>query len=275
MIRKSLLVLLSCSVFCNSLCEISYGIAEMQGLRSTMEDAHCIEITEDYAFFGLFDGHGGRDVADFAADMLYINCDFILQKTDDDIIKALERGFVKTHEDLDEAEFDSMRQGSTAVVAFMRDGQLYVASTGDSRAELCSNGEAVALTDDHKPNRTDEKKRIEDLGGKIIFYGVWRVNGMLAVSRALGDKSLAPYVIPHPEIIQRTLLPQDEFVIIACDGVWDVLSNQEAVNIVKESLKNKSNSLDIAAAVLRDAAYNKGSSDNISVMIVNLQDWQR
>ncbi len=275
MIHIFLLTLLSYSLLCNGIGERSYGVAEMQGRRSTMEDAHCIEVNEKYGFFGLYDGHGGRDVADYAATTLHINCDLAECATHDDVKNALEKGFLKTHEDLDTADFDARWQGCTAVVALVRDGQLYVAHAGDSRAVLCCAGKAVALTDDHKPGRPDEKQRIEDLGGEVVFWGAWRVNGNLAVSRALGDKHSAPHVIPNPEITQRTLMPQDAFMILACDGVWDVFDNQEAVDIVKESMQNKPRNLDHAAATLRDAAYEKGSTDNISVIVVGLERFKR
>jgi serine/threonine protein phosphatase PrpC len=272
------LTVFSASIFCatfNEKINLNYGFAEMQGRRPTMEDAHHVEITKDYEFFGLYDGHGGREVADFAAQTLHVNCNLVQCEASADIVKALKEGFVRTHKDLDAAGINSMRQGSTAVIALIRKDQLFVANTGDSRAVLCSAQVAISLSEDHKPDRPDEKKRIEDLGGTIVFWGVWRVNSCLALSRALGDKSLAPYIIPDPEITQRTLTPQDEFLIIACDGVWDVLNNQQAVDVVTNALKSKPNDFDNAAAGLRDAAYTAGSADNISVMIVDLKRFQQ
>ena len=270
------LLLLLCSSM--SLCMDNgikkYGVAEMQGHRLHMEDAHRIELTENYKFFGLYDGHGGREVADFAAQNLHVKCDFAKGKTDADITKALKKGFLQTHKDLDDAPINARLQGCTALVALIRKSQLFVANAGDSRAVLCSAGKAIPLSQDHKPDRSDEKKRIEDLGGWIEYNHRMRgyyVQSMLAVSRALGDKYLHPYVIPTPEIQHKTLESDDEFLILGCDGVWDVLSNQQAVDFVRAELEKDPNNFEKAAQALRDQAYSAQSMDNISVIVVDLK----
>jgi len=256
----------------------NYGFAQAQGRRPTMEDAHAVEAQGDIAFFGLYDGHGGRRVADYAAQYLHKNIFTELQNSRtyrnsniNKITAALEAGFLKTHKDLDTASFNSRNQGCTAVAAIINNGKLYVANAGDSRAVVCNAGKALALTEDHKPNRPDEQARIEKLGGQVIMHGVPRVNGRLAISRALGDKALNPYVIPTPEIRERTLTTDDEFLIIACDGVWDVLDNQTAVNIVKQHQTD----LNKAADVLKNEALRRGSTDNISAMVINLKSYQK
>lgn len=253
----------------------SVGFAEAQGLRQTMEDAHCIEIGTDHAFFGLFDGHGGKQVADFAAKNLHKNILSFLQTNKFTINESLSNGFLKTHKDLDQEFFNIKDQGCTAIAAFFKDGHLYVANAGDSRAVLSSAGKAIALSDDHKPTRPDEKKRIENLGGKIITYGVPRVNGILAISRALGDKALYPFVIPNPEIKEKELITEDELLIIACDGVWDVIDNQTAVDIVKKNLLAHQADYNKAATALKDEALRCGSTDNVSVMVINLKSFQK
>lgn len=245
------------------------GFSEMRGRRPTMEDAHTMVIMDNYAWYGLYDGHGGRKVADFAAENLHKNVISALQGIND-VRAALRKGFEELNAQLDSVTFDVRRQGSTAVVALVRDGTLAVANLGDSRAVVSHAGKAIALTEDHKPDRADEKARIEKLGGKVIEYGVPRVQGVLAVSRALGDKALHPYVSFEPEIRQKKLDHDDEFLIIACDGVWDVVTNQEAVDIVKQVLSDCTIDLNKAADALRDEAFNRGSGDNISVIIVRL-----
>ena len=245
------------------------GFSEMRGRRPTMEDAHTIVVMDNYAWYGLYDGHGGRKVADFAAENLHKNVISSLQGTND-VHVALRKGFEELNAQLDSVTFDVQGQGSTAVVALVKDGTLIVANLGDSRVVVSHAGKAIALTDDHKPDRADEKARIEKLGGKVIEYGVPRVQGILAVSRALGDKALHPYVSFEPEIRQKELDPDDEFMIIACDGVWDVVSNQEAVDMVKQALSDCATDLNKAAEALRDEAFDRGSGDNISVIIVRL-----
>ncbi len=90
---------------------------------------------------------------------------------------------------------------------------------------LCVDA-AVQLSVDHKPNLREERMRIEDAGGVVVWAGTWRVGGVLAVSRAFGDRPLKRYVIPTPHVNLEELTPQDEALILATDGVWDVLSNQ-------------------------------------------------
>lgn len=91
------------------------------------------------------------------------------------------------------------------------------------------------MSEDHKPNRLDERKRIELAGGVVVWAGTWRVGGVLAVSRAFGDRLLKRYVVAKPEMREEALGPDDEALILASDGVWDVVSNQDACNIIKDS----------------------------------------
>lgn len=87
---------------------------------------------------------------------------------------------------------------------------------------------------DHKPNSDEERKRIEQLGGVVVWAGTWRVGGVLAVSRAFGDRLLKKYVIPEPYTQEEHLTSNDELIIMASDGLWDVIKNQEAVTIVRD-----------------------------------------
>ncbi len=112
--------------------------------------------------------------------------------------------------------------GSTATVAVIKNAKIFVANAGDSRAVLCRDGEAIPLSKDHKPSRQMKWQRIIKAFGLCDVVLGDRVQGVLAVSRALGDKVLNPYVIPEPEITQTRVDPQHEFLILACDGVWDV-----------------------------------------------------
>lgn len=260
----------------------SYGFAENQGPRPYMEDSHKIVITKDYECYGVFDGHGvgnGKLVADYVAQNLHSELSNLIKSCEDISLgdkttKLLEYAFDNTNKKLQKKDF-SKNNGCTAVIAFVqkyaKSNQLYIAYVGDSRAVISKNCKAIALTEDHKPNREDEKARIEALGGQVIHYGCWRVNGNLAVSRAFGDFSLYPYVIAKPEIKKVVLDEQVEFLILACDGVWDVLSNQEAVDIARAEL-SKSGDCNKAAKTLVDKALIKGSTDNITVMLVCFKD---
>lgn len=123
--------------------------------------------------------------------------------------------------------------GTTAVVALIHNRNIYVANAGDSRCMIVQRGgRVVPLSIDHKPSREDEEVRIKELGGRVIFWGRWRVEGVLAVSRAIGDMNLKPYVTCDPEIISHTITPDDHYVVLASDGLWDVMTNEEVSTFV-------------------------------------------
>jgi len=161
-----------------------YGIQSSKGKRRYMEDTCCaipnINGDPGEAYYGVFDGHGGRRAADFAAQHLYeyITSD---ERFGTDVAEAVGSAFLKADKTFVElAEKQEMRDGTTAVAAYVRGGQLLVANVGDSRAVLSRNGEAVALTEDHRPSIESEQLRIESRGGTVFHMGSWRVEGVLA-----------------------------------------------------------------------------------------------
>lgn len=180
------------------------------------------------------------------------------------------------------AALNGWDDGSTAVSALIVNRTIYVANVGDSRAVLCvQGGRAVDMSADHKPNREDEKARIEKLGGRIIHYGTWRVQGVLAVTRALGDRRLKAYVSAEPEIKSWKLQDGDDFLILASDGVWDVLSSQAAVDIVRQCMSETAGGMsggggDVkeAARRLTNAAYSYHSMDNITSLVIDLRHFR-
>jgi protein phosphatase 1L len=257
----------------------SFGYAvnenyERKGIR--LEDTYHVEITPQYAFFGLYDGHLGRKVADYAAEYLHTNCDLANRKSADEIAKGLTQGFIKTNNDLPEY---GQTQGSTATVAVVRGDLLVVANAGDSRTVLCRKGKAVALTQDHTPmHRADEIKRVKnayDSNPKPERWPTWddfeKFFLKLALSRTLGDKQFNPYSIPDPEIQSTRLTTQDAFLILASDGVWDVMNNQNAVDVVQHQLQKKPHDFQMAAQVLVQDAIDKGSKDHVSAIVVDLK----
>eukprot|EP01099_Mayorella_cantabrigiensis_P006861 TRINITY_DN5870_c0_g1_i1.p1 TRINITY_DN5870_c0_g1~~TRINITY_DN5870_c0_g1_i1.p1 ORF type:complete len:195 (-),score=35.77 TRINITY_DN5870_c0_g1_i1:36-620(-) len=154
------------------------------------------------------------------------------------------------------------QSGSTAVVCLLTpNNKLYVANIGDARAVLSRDGQAFRLSVDHKPHNIDEERRIRSLGGMVSSEG--RVNGCLAVSRAFGDLEMVPYVSCVPFVRTWELNEHDEFLILACDGVWDVISDSMAVDICQEAVD--------PSTKLRDFAYMYESNDNISVIVVDFR----
>lgn len=162
--------------------------------------------------------------------------------------------------------------GTTALIAILEGHQLVVANVGDSRGVMCNGkGNVIPLSFDHKPDQMRESKRIKEAGGFVTFAGVWRVAGILATSRALGDYPLKDkkLVIADPDILTFDLRDHKPlFLILASDGLWDTFTNEEAVNFIKERL----NESDYGAKSLTLQAYYRGSLDNITVIIINFKD---
>lgn len=167
--------------------------------------------------------------------------------------------------------------GSTAIVCIY-DGRKHVftvANVGDSMTVLSRGGRAIKMSKQHRLDDEVEKKRVEDAGGTVVNK---RVNGVLAITRAMGDiqfKSThvdrASPVISTPDIVSEIITPMTEFAIIATDGLWDVLSPQAAVNIVRKQLSRKGDESDlqIATQKLVSAALNRGSVDNVTALVIS------
>jgi len=221
------------------------------------------------AFFGVFDGHGGHRAAEFCAQQLHQI--LIKENWEKSPESALENGFQELDESwLNLATSNGYDDGTTALCCLIQEGTMFVANVGDSRAVLCHSEKAIEMSEDHKPIRQDEKKRIEALGGRIIFFGTWRVEGVLAVTRAIGDRRLKKYVSAVPEIKRRKIQEGDQFLILATDGVWDVLSSQEACEVVLTS----GGDVREAARKLTTTAFNRGSLDNITSLVIDLRQFR-
>ncbi|CAN0034562.1 unnamed protein product, partial [Scytosiphon promiscuus] len=161
-------------------------------------------------------------------------------------------------------------KGSTAITAFLRGRRLVVGNVGDSRAVLCSDGRALPMSSDHKPNKPEERRRIQALGGRVVYsFGIPRVNGILAVSRAFGDRNMKGAISAEPDVRERCLEQHDEFLVLATDGLWDVMTSQEACNIVCNCAPDVG--AQGCAELLTATALRKGSLDNTSAMVVDLR----
>jgi len=261
-------------------------------------------------YYGVFDGHGGSKASAFTANMLHMYLKEAIRekvsdtKNEEQMCNAIKQTFIKTDKEfLKEAKTYSWMDGTTAVAAVIvrnavkpdpspsgggmedegtrrgMDGSrrtgavIYVANTGDSRAVLVRNGKAIPMSIDHKPDRDDEKKRIEKNGGRVVHFGTWRVEGILAVARALGDIHLKQWVIPDPEIKFDQLLRHDSALVLATDGVWDVVKNQDVADICTDALKKEGEikeKLDYIARQITKTAFDRGSVDNITTLVVHL-----
>ncbi|EES04525.1 hypothetical protein BDA96_04G046300 [Sorghum bicolor] len=249
----------------------SYGVASSPGKRASMEDFYEARIDdvdgEKVGMFGVYDGHGGVRAAEYVKQHLFSNL-IKHPKFITDTKAAIAETYNQTDSEFLKADSSQTRDaGSTASTAIIVGDRLLVANVGDSRAVICKGGQAIAVSRDHKPDQTDERQRIEDAGGFVMWAGTWRVGGVLAVSRAFGDKLLKQYVVADPEIKEEVVDSSLEFLILASDGLWDVVTNEEAVAMVKPIQDPQE-----AANKLLEEASRRGSSDNITVVIVRFLD---
>lgn len=253
------------------------------GKRPAQEDRFTLMpcFAGQYLFAAVFDGHGNAACSQHCADHMascvrrHIDAD-----ADDnlDIEAALRAGFTDCDASIPAA--DCAEAGSTAVCMVVGPAHVHVAHVGDSRAVIArADGGAVALTSDHTPDREDEKLRVLAAGGHVLFCdGCPRLMGCLNMSRAIGDASLRPYgLTADPDVATHVRTPADEFAILASDGLWNVISNEAACNIVRACIRrsqdrgiNRPHALRVAAHVLVRAALDNGSVDNVTVVVVDL-----
>ncbi|ORY83079.1 phosphatase 2C-domain-containing protein [Protomyces lactucae-debilis] len=267
-----------------------YGISDMQGWRISMEDAHAaiLNLTEasgkeQVSVFAVYDGHGaGANVALFTGDRLHriVAAEDAFKKKDYEA--ALKSGFLATDRAiLGDRKFIEDPSGCTATVNLITEGKIYCANAGDSRTVLGSKGNAIPLSQDHKPQNAKEKERICAAGGFVDFD---RVNGNLALSRAIGDfefkknKDLPAerqIVTADPDVKVHEITQDDEFLVVACDGIWDCKSSQEVIEFVRRGVV-AGQELHVICENLMDNCLASSSDgggvgcDNMTVMVVGL-----
>ncbi|CAJ1963093.1 unnamed protein product [Sphenostylis stenocarpa] len=237
------------------------------------------------AFYAVFDGHGGPDAAAFLknnAMRLFFDDADMLQSYDADalFLKRLEDSHKKAFLGADLALADeqsvSSSCGTTALTALVIGRHLMVANAGDCRAVLCKRGVAVEMSQDHRPSYLQERRRVEEMGG---FIDDGYLNGYLSVTRALGDWDLkfplgsGSPLIADPDVQVVTLTEEDEFLIIGCDGIWDVMSSQDAVSLVRRGLRRHDDPQQCATELVKEA-LRLHSSDNLTVIVICLSPVQ-
>lgn len=217
----------------------------------------------ELGLFAIYDGHLGHDVPDYLQSHLFDN---ILKEPEfwTDTESAIRNAYKVTDCKILEKAVELGRGGSTAVTAILIDGlKLVVANVGDSRAVICNNGVAKQLSVDHEPSK--ERRLIEDKGGFVsnLPGDVPRVDGQLAVARAFGDRSLKAHLSSEPDVAEEMIGADTEFFILASDGLWKVMSNQEAVDTIRNIKEPLA-----AAKRLTEEAVNRKSKDDISCIVV-------
>ncbi|KAL4428565.1 hypothetical protein ABPG77_008877 [Micractinium sp. CCAP 211/92] len=258
--------------------QVLWGSAQAKGMRPYMEDRHTIvssfqprtttgSTVQDgvyRAYAAVFDGHNGASAAEHVADRLHhvLAAEHAMRtctgegppatalQEEERIAAAMVHSFEAVdREIMTRCRLEGTKGGATGLVVLRIGNQLYAAHCGDTRAVMSRNGEALRLTEDHKPNLPRERKRVEALGGRVDFARCWRVivepgggrpASGLAVSRSFGDpdfKEPLHLVTATPDVIRERLLPGDEFVILASDGLWDVMSDSDACAVVRRHLQ--------------------------------------
>lgn len=251
---------------------ILYAASSEIGWRESMEDEYAIYLRPKHNFFSaeVYDGHGGKEASIAASEMLtpvflhlwYRELEKPLQSRSP-IHKLIRESYLA----VDRYVVGRTAQaGSTAAVLYLIGDMFFASNAGDTRIVIGTAQGCVTLTSDHKPHLPGEKERIEALGGKVIRFGVPRVQGILAVSRSLGDAYLKPFVSAEPRIVEGVLGKENDFAIIACDGVWDVLQADEVMDIVR-----RNQDVEKAPAGVTEEALARGTTDNVTVITLDLR----
>jgi serine/threonine protein phosphatase PrpC/serine/threonine protein kinase len=282
------------------------GYCDIQGRRRTIEDFHAVHLHPDHHFYGVFDGHNGNLAAKYAASVFYgmLQSRFAnisaeskyVSSWKEDAATKMAGIFEEIHKKfLQAVSFAPIgvmdQSGTTATIIYMNDHVVLIASVGDSRAIMSSkdkNGKLsfLQLTENHVASNPIERDLVIQRGGSVTKSesGTDRVNGVLVITRSIGDSNLSKHLSREPSVLAMTRSEMNEscglercFVVLASDGLWDVMSNQEVVDMVDEVLMVYSLSEGIsweeggafqeAAERLVQEAYVRGSTDNIGVSV--------
>lgn len=255
-----------------------YGI---QGRRKEMEDEHVImnfppEKCRVILFAAVFDGHCGNASAKYCAKKLFptlVENQKKIVADSSNMDEYIKQSCFQLDNRL-RKHLDGDFSGTCACFVMVTENEYIISNIGDSRYLLCRNGAIEFATVDHKPILESEYDRIKKAGG-FVFMG--RVNGDLAVARSFGDfrfkdsfdlEHSAQKITCEPTVTVIKRNEHDEFIILACDGFWDVFSNEDAVKHVKELQKYFGNNAKIISEKLTQFAYEKGSMDNVTVVVI-------
>ena len=300
---------------------IKYGVCSMQGWRRTMEDAHLISLNQGLNnkthIFGIFDGHGGREVANYVKNHF---TEFFLSNENykkGKIKEAIKETFLLLDRNLEtkeamieltkdhinfckefniqtnENEINERKNyieniaysiGCTANIFIIYNNEdFYFVNSGDSRSLLLKRGESIKMSIDHKPELPNEFSRIKKAG---LTINEGRVNGMLNLSRSIGDfqfklrkdlKQEEQGVTCNPDILYGKKCDGDDFVVIGCDGVWECISNEGISDFIYDKFRNDRN-VDLGKIIgevfdrgIAKSGYEENGCDNMTCMIIQFK----
>nr|CCC93649.1 protein phosphatase 2C homolog 2 [Trypanosoma congolense IL3000] len=261
------------------------GCCAMQGWRKTMEDTHIVRLNlgdnKYKTFIAVFDGHNGSKVANYCREHLLEE----LMATPEFKEGMYEAAYKKAFHSVDSkvGEIPALRSegGSAAICIVLTEHEIICANAGDSRAVLYRGGEAIPLSTDHKPSASGEQERIIKAGGTVRYH---RIDGNLAVSRAIGDfdyKENSDFsweeqmVTAVPDVNRIEVEEADAFVVVACDGVWDVLSNDECCTFIEQNLRDTGGDIGLVCELVLDKCLapriQVTGCDNMTIVIAQFK----
>ena len=238
----------------------TYGHLE-KGRRDYMEDNLYFSANNDYQFSSVFDGHGGKSCSLYFKKELFPI--FLRHLKKKKIKQAIIGAYAQTNTNFLNKDVQSGSTCNTLIIN-KKTNTFVIANVGDSRAILSqNNGKCRVITKDHKPTDPKEKKRIKKAGG---FVEDARVDGILAMSRAMGDKKLIPHISSTPDIFDGSL-KNVKYIVQASDGLYDVMTNQEICNFINQLLNNKVPRREIPYILVNYAINTRHTTDNTSIII--------
>ncbi|BFU19400.1 leucine rich repeat / protein phosphatase 2C domain containing protein [Entamoeba histolytica HM-1:IMSS-B] len=249
--------------FCHN--QIEFGLAECKGYRDEMQDFMCFSenfVQKGNYFAAICDGHSGVVTAQTCASKIMMTLENILKSNEQCSIKdSLIQAFTHINSEIIEK---GLKDGTTCLCLVITENIFYIANTGDCRCLLIGDDYFLPLTVSHRPSNKTEYKRIRENGGFVIGN---RTNGGLAVSRSLGDSANQPIISPIPDVVVRQKSSSDRYLVLACDGVWDVMSDEKVYSIIKQYSKYHPTKI---ANTIKDLSLCFGSTDNISCIVCKL-----
>jgi len=261
--------------------ELKIYFTSIKGRRKTNEDRHNIILNingddsniNQINLFGIYDGHGGSWVSKYLEANIpnyYMNNKFV-PPFDDEFHRKV---FMLIQSELLKNS-NGYICGSTCLLNIMYkyDNSIFmnVVNLGDSRMTIVnSKGISLPVTKDHKPDDSIEKSRLTKMGGEIYkdSEGIYRI-GDLSLSRAFGDGDNAPYISQKPDIFYKKISPETKYIVMACDGLWDTIESEDLGKVINDIKKKKPN-LDNLAVELAQKALELGSTDNVSVIVIEV-----
>lgn len=292
--------------------DLKYAMSGMQGWRTEMEDRHAFYPSmpglENMSFFGVFDGHGGTFTSEYVSQhfiktlaerheyQFYVSLPAQSLRDHPIGLEILQAALIGAFVDIDAEMLQSHgryiqnengetkldKSGCTACTVIVTPRHIICANAGDSRAMYRTRGRTVQLSFDHKPHNDPEQDRIEAAGG---YVSMKRVDGDLAVSRGLGDfrykdnKDLPPdrqKISSIPEFVIAERNPEmDEFILLACDGIWDVVSCEECSDMIQAIFDEGEEDVALLCEELLDLCLEKNSKDNMTALVVSLHGVKR